>query len=65
MQIFIGEESGWRPLDHCSLVTAPYGANDEVADVLGVVGPTRMAYDRVIAIVDITTKLLTAALKSR
>lgn len=65
VQIFIGEESGYRPLDHCSLVTAPYGADDEVAGVLGVVGPTRMAYDRVIPIVDITAKLLSAALKSR
>lgn len=65
VQIFIGEESGYRPLDHCSLVTAPYGSDDKVAGVLGVVGPTRMAYDRVIPIVDITAKLLSAALKSR
>ena len=64
MQIFIGEESGYKPLDHCSLVTAPYG-EDEVSGVLGVIGPTRMAYDRVIPIVDVTAKLLGAALKSR
>ena len=65
MQIYIGEESGYERLDHCSLVTAPYEINDQVAGVLGVVGPTRMAYDRVIPIVDITAKLLGAALKAR
>ncbi|MCP3866946.1 MAG: heat-inducible transcriptional repressor HrcA [Gammaproteobacteria bacterium] len=65
VQIYIGEESGYERLDHCSLVTAPYEINDQVAGVLGVVGPTRMAYDRVIPIVDITAKLLGAALKPR
>jgi len=65
VQIYIGEESGYERLDHCSLVTAPYEVNDQVAGVLGVVGPTRMAYDRVIPIVDITAKLLGAALKAR
>jgi len=65
VQIFIGEESGYQPLDHCSLVAAPYEINDQVAGVLGVIGPTRMAYDRVIPIVDITAKLLGAALKPR
>ncbi len=65
VQIFIGEESGYQPLDHCSLVTAPYEVDDQVAGVLGVIGPTRMAYDRVIPIVDITAKLLGAALKAR
>ncbi len=65
VQIFIGEESGYQPLDHCSLVTAPYEIEDQVAGVLGVIGPTRMAYDRVIPIVDITAKLLGAALKPR
>jgi len=65
VQIFIGEESGYKPLDHCSLVAAPYEVDDQVAGVLGVIGPTRMAYDRVIPIVDITAKLLGAALKPR
>ncbi|MEJ1298910.1 MAG: heat-inducible transcriptional repressor HrcA [Candidatus Sedimenticola sp. (ex Thyasira tokunagai)] len=65
VQLFIGEESGYKTLDQCSLVTAPYGTDDQVAGVLGVVGPTRMAYDRVIPIVDITAKILGAALKSR
>ena len=65
VQIFIGEESGYQPLDHCSLVAAPYEVNDKVAGVLGVIGPTRMAYDRVIPIVDVTAKLLGAALKPR
>ncbi|MES9846565.1 MAG: heat-inducible transcriptional repressor HrcA [Candidatus Sedimenticola sp. PURPLELP] len=63
MQIFIGEESGYHPLDHCSLVTSPYEVEGEMTGVLGVIGPTRMAYDRVIPIVDITAKLLGAALK--
>lgn len=65
VQIFIGEESGYRHLDNCSVITAPYGGDDEVVGVLGVIGPTRMAYDRVIPIVDITAKLLSAALKQQ
>jgi heat-inducible transcriptional repressor len=64
VQIFIGEESGYQMLDECSLVAAPYGTEDEVVGVLGVIGPTRMAYERVIPIVDITARLLSAALKS-
>ncbi|WP_456374029.1 heat-inducible transcriptional repressor HrcA [Thiolapillus sp.] len=64
VQIFIGEESGYGPLDKCSVVTAPYEVEDRVVGVLGVIGPTRMAYDRVIPIVDITAKMLGAALKS-
>jgi heat-inducible transcriptional repressor len=65
IQIFIGDESGYDPLETCSVITAPYQVNDQVVGVLGVIGPTRMAYDRVIPIVDITAKLLGAALKSR
>ena len=65
VQIFIGDESGYRPLEACSLVTAPYEVDNRVMGVLGVIGPTRMAYDRVIPIVDVTAKLLGAALKSR
>jgi heat-inducible transcriptional repressor len=65
VQIFIGHESGYRILDDCSVVTAPYAQGDAVVGVLGVIGPTRMAYERVIPIVDMTAKLLGAALNSR
>lgn len=64
VQIFIGEESGYSMLDECSLVTAPYSVEDQVVGVLGVIGPTRMPYDRVISIVDVTAKLLSSALNS-
>ena len=62
VQIFIGGESGAMPLDECSVVTAPYEVNGQVIGTVGVIGPTRMAYDRVIPIVDITAKLLSSAL---
>jgi heat-inducible transcriptional repressor len=62
IQIFIGEESGYRLLDNCSVVTAPYRVDNEIVGVLGVIGPTRMAYERVIPIVDVTAKLVGAAL---
>ncbi len=62
IQIFIGEESGYEALDDCSVVTAPYRVDGQLVGVLGVIGPTRMAYDRVIPIVDMTARLLGAAL---
>jgi len=62
VQIFIGEESGYQILDDCSVVTAPYQLDDDTIGVLGVIGPTRMAYDRVVPIVDITARLLRSAL---
>jgi heat-inducible transcriptional repressor len=65
VQIFIGEESGYTVLDDCSVVSAPYTLNGQVVGVLGVIGPTRMDYDRVISIVDTTARLLGAALKER
>ena len=65
IQIFIGEESGYQMLDECSMVTAPYQVEGEVVGVLGVIGPTRMAYERVIPIVDATARLLGAALKQK
>jgi len=65
VQIFIGQESGYTILDDCSIVTAPYTLDHEVVGVLGVIGPTRMAYERVIPIVDITAKLLGSALDNR
>ena len=65
VQIFIGEESGYRAFDQCSLVTSAYSVNDEVVGVLGVIGPTRMAYQKVIPFVDVTAKLLGAALNPK
>jgi len=62
VQIYIGGESGLAPLDECSVVTAPYEVNGQVVGSVGVIGPTRMAYERVIPIVDITAKLLSSAL---
>ena len=62
IQLFIGEESGYRPLDDYSLITARYQVNGDVAGVLGVVGPTRMAYEKVIPVVDVTARLLGSAI---
>ncbi len=65
VQIFIGGESGLSPLDDCSVVTAPYQVDGQVVGSVGVIGPTRMAYERVIPIVDITARLLTSALSGQ
>ena len=62
VQIFIGGESSLVPLDEMSVVTAPYEVDGKIVGTLGVIGPTRMAYERVIPIVDITAKLLSNAL---
>lgn len=62
VQIFIGEESGYRVLDEVSVVTAPYYVNGQVAGRLGVIGPTRMAYSRIIPVVNQTARLLSAGL---
>ena len=62
VHIFIGEECGYEVLDELSVVTSPYKAGGRVIGVLGVIGPTRMAYERVIPIVDVTARLVTAAL---
>ena len=64
VQIFVGDESGYQVLDECSVVTSPYRVDGEVVGVLGVIGPTRMAYDRVIPIVEATARMLGSALKS-
>ena len=64
IQIFIGSESGFGVFDDCSLITAPYAVDEKSVGVLGVVGPTRMAYERIIPIVDVTSKLLSVALNS-
>ena len=62
VQIFIGGESQLLPLEEMSVVTAPYEANGRIVGTLGVIGPNRMAYERVIPIVDITARLLSNAL---
>ncbi len=62
VQIYIGGESEMVPLDELSMVVAPYEVDGQVVGTLGVIGPTRMAYERVIPIVDITAKLLSNAL---
>ncbi|MDY0013189.1 MAG: heat-inducible transcriptional repressor HrcA [Rhodocyclaceae bacterium] len=64
VQIFIGGESGLQPLDNCSVVAAPYEVQGVVVGSVGVIGPTRMAYERVIPIVDITARLLSSALSA-
>lgn len=63
VQIFFGGESGYAVLDDCSLVTTPYRVDGQVLGVLGVIGPTRMDYQRVIPVVDVTARLLAAALR--
>jgi len=65
VQVFIGEESGYQILDDVSVVTSPYKVDDDTIGVLGVIGPTRMAYDRIVPIVDITARLLATALNPR
>jgi len=65
VQIYIGEESGYQAFEQCSLVTSSYAINDETVGVLGVIGPTRMAYEKVIPFVDVTAKLLGSALNSK
>lgn len=63
VQIFIGEESGFGALDECSVVTSTYENDGQVLGVLGVIGPLRMCYGRVIPLVDMTAKMLGLALK--
>lgn len=62
VQLFIGEESGYKVLDECSVVTSPYHVDGEMVGALGVIGPTRMAYEKVIPMVDATAKILSEAL---
>jgi len=63
VQLFIGKESGYRPLGDMSLVTSSYKVNGELAGVLGVIGPTRMDYKDVIPVVDVTARVLSAAMR--
>lgn len=65
VQIFIGGESGIATLDECSVIAAPYTVDGQIVGSVGVIGPTRMAYERVIPIVDITAKLLSSALSNQ
>ncbi|MFZ5723814.1 MAG: heat-inducible transcriptional repressor HrcA [Pseudomonadota bacterium] len=62
VKIFIGSESGYEAFADCSIITAPYGKGGDALGVLAVVGPTRMAYERVVPLVDVTARLLSAAL---
>ena len=62
IQIFIGEEAGYETFDDYSVVTAPYTDGVKTLGVLGVIGPTRMSYERVIPIVDVTARMLSSAL---
>jgi heat-inducible transcriptional repressor len=65
VEIFIGSESGYSVLRDCSIIGAPYHVKGEIVGVLGVIGPTRIAYEQVIPVVDVTAKLLTSALNTR
>ncbi len=64
VSVFIGEESGYSALGECSVIASPYEADGKILGTLGVIGPTRMAYDEVISVVDITAKLLSQALNA-
>ena len=65
VQIYIGQESGYKIFDDCSVVTSSYSIAGQPLGVLGVIGPTRMQYDRIIPIVDVTAKVLGAVLNSK
>jgi len=65
VQIFIGEEAGYEVLGGYSVITAPYTDGARTLGVLGVIGPTRMAYEKVIPIVDVTARMLSSALNPR
>ena len=64
VQIFIGEEAGYEVFGDYSVITAPYSDGARTLGVLGVIGPTRMAYERVIPIVDVTARMLSSALSN-
>jgi len=62
VRIYIGGESQFVPIEELSVVSAPYEVDGQIVGTLGVIGPTRMPYDRMIQIVDITAKLVSNAL---
>ncbi|ABM96286.1 MULTISPECIES: heat-inducible transcriptional repressor HrcA [Methylibium] len=65
VRIYIGGESQIVPFEELSVVSAPYEVDGKIVGTLGVIGPTRMAYDRMIQIVDITSRLVTQALSQK
>ncbi len=65
VEIFIGSESGYSVLQDCAVIGAPYKVDGSVVGVLGVIGPTRIAYEQVIPVVDVTAKLLSSALNTQ
>jgi len=65
IQIYIGAETGNNTLEDCSIITSPYSVDEKIVGVLGVIGPTRMSYEKVIPIVDITAKLFGSALQNK
>ena len=65
VEIFIGSESGYSVLSDCAVIGAPYKIDNDIVGVLGVIGPTRIAYEKVIPAVDLTARLLTSALNSQ
>jgi len=64
ISVYIGEESGFSALGECSVIASPYEVDGKVVGTLGVIGPTRMAYDEVISVVDITSRLVSQALNN-
>jgi heat-inducible transcriptional repressor len=65
VRIYIGGESQVVPFEELSIVSAPYEVDGQVVGTLGVIGPTRMAYDRMIQIVDITSRMVSQALSQK
>ena len=65
MRIYIGGENQAMPVDELSVVSAPYAVNGQIVGTLGVIGPTRMPYQRMIEIVDITSRMIGNALSLR
>lgn len=63
VKIFIGQEAGFAGFGDCSVITAPYSLGGKPIGVLGVIGPSRMNYDKIIPVVDVTARLLSNALK--
>jgi heat-inducible transcriptional repressor len=63
VKIYIGHEIGVQGLGDCSLITAPYSVDGQILGVLGVIGPTRIKYDQVVPVVDITARILSEALR--
>jgi len=64
VKVYIGRESGFQPLEECSIVTASYRVDGDTVGTLGVVGPMRMPYEKVISVVDVTARLLSGALSA-